>query len=524
MSKRDLGDWSPLDRDSDPVDVDLEKVAAAQDRYEHISTTIDDAMRRLEKLSSQADDALKGKYADALREEATKLEDKLGKAGVRYRDVAAEIAKYEPDLEAALDGSALALNEARDAKEDQAVAAAILEPQPGEDGTVSPAEQQRGKAKRDAAADADDALAAAKNRLQGTLDDLDVAGTRFADAVTERNYRGDGLKDKDPWRLTEALKDLSKIFSYIGLALGAIGLFIPGLNAVALAGIAAGAVALGVNAKLYDMGEGSLADVIVGAVGLGFAGVAGAVGQAGKQVGAAARAGRGGQPGGVTDDIPLGPVPPRPPNRPPPPPPNRPPPPASDAPPPIPPRSPHRPSLVPPPLRPNRPPAPASDAPSVPPMPNRPPPPPPGTPTPPPSIPVNPASSFKPMSDFYNNPLTNWALGKGGLVTPEVGFGSSFAQQWAQGLRNFANIGQPGGPGNVGHVLAGTKGAADLAYVAAAAGQTISPAFYGFGIVNQTLNIGGIVYTSGRLHGNAAFGPVGSPPTGLDRLVQAAAP
>ncbi|MGL4178852.1 MAG: hypothetical protein ACRCSN_22585, partial [Dermatophilaceae bacterium] len=503
------GDWSPLDRDSDPVDVDLEKIAAAQDRYQHISTTIDDAVRTLEKISSGAIDVSKGKYADALREESTKLKDKLGKAGVRYRDVAAEIAKYEPDLEAALDGSAKALEDARAAEDAQASAAAMPEPQPDQDGAVSTDERQKGKAKDDAAADANDALAAAKNRLQTTLDDLEVAGTRFADAVTERRYRDDGLKDKDPWRLTEALKDISLAFAVIGLALGAVSILIPGVNALALAGIAAGAVSLGASAKLYDMGEGSLTDVILGAVGLGLAGIGAGFAQAGKQVGAAARAGRGGQASGAPDDIPLGPVSgaPRPgstassddafhtpPTSP------RPGSPTGDGSPPPPPPPPTNKPLPPPPT--NKPlPPPPTNKPLPPPPTNKPLPPPPG----------DAASNFKPMSDFFNNPLINFLIGKSGLVVPEVGFGSSAIAQATKGITALANIGQPGGLLNMGIVLAGVSDAAELASVAAAAGQKISPAFYAFGAANQAFNFGNIGYTSDQVR--SATQPEGSAPS-----------
>lgn len=74
MSIRNLGDWSALGLDSDPVYADPDAVAEAQTHYQNVATTI------------------------GLRKSAGDLHDKLQKAGVRYHDVADQIKTYETPL------------------------------------------------------------------------------------------------------------------------------------------------------------------------------------------------------------------------------------------------------------------------------------------------------------------------------------------------------------------------------------------------------------------------------------------
>jgi hypothetical protein len=269
VSIRNLGDWSALDQDSDPVYADPDKVASAQQRYQNIASTIDDAVSRLQKVMDDNSDGLVGQYIDGLRKSAGDLHDRLQKAGVRYHDVADQIKIYEPDLQTGLDESAGALTDANNAVDSQTKAKGMPDPQKGSDGTVSPDEQQKGTDKTKAENQANDALTAAKNRLNNALDQLNVAGKRLGDAVNSKNYN-DGLSDSWKDKLDAILGEISKILGYIGMVLGALALLVPGLDIVVLAGVVVGAAALIVNSILYADGKGSVLDVIFGAVGLGL--------------------------------------------------------------------------------------------------------------------------------------------------------------------------------------------------------------------------------------------------------------
>ena len=64
MSIRNLGDWSPLDLDQDPVYTDVERIEEARKRYQKIAVTIDDAITRLGKIVDAGSDSLAGQYVE----------------------------------------------------------------------------------------------------------------------------------------------------------------------------------------------------------------------------------------------------------------------------------------------------------------------------------------------------------------------------------------------------------------------------------------------------------------------------
>ncbi|MDH6576871.1 hypothetical protein [Kitasatospora sp. MAP5-34] len=477
MSIRHL-DWSPLDRESDPVHADPDVVVAAQKRYALIATTIDDATAKLQQIVNTNSDSLAGQYVQGLRSEASSLNDRLSKAAVRYHDVANEINKYEPDLDQGLTETAGALTDAEDAKSSQAKANGMPNPQKSSDGTTTPAEQQKGTDKSKAQSDADAKLAAAKTRLNNALDALNVAGKRFGDAVSARRY-DDGLTDSYKDKLDAVMAKISQIFAIIGMILGALAILIPGVDVLVIAGVVAGAVTLIANIVLYHDGKGSVVDVILGAVGLGMAGLGAVIGLVGKGISSIAKAGAlanrpGGAggielvplkpPGSITNfSRPFGPGNPRPGG----PPPNF--------------SRPFGPGNVPikpaPPVRPT----------------------PAGAPEP------NAAADWKNLSDWFNNPATNWVLGKLGVITPETGFwASAWAQlkgageMWATLLTDPAKFGK-----DFAGILTGLKGPLDLSAIVKAGGLGgISPLWFAWGGLNGAFGIGaGFIYTGGRLMG-----------------------
>ncbi|MDH6142765.1 uncharacterized protein YukE [Kitasatospora sp. GP30] len=460
MSIRNL-DWSPLDRHSDPVHADPDVVAAAQKRYAHIATTIDDATAKLQQIVSTNSDSLAGQYVQGLKSEASSLNDRLTKAAVRYHDVANEIGKYEPDLDQGLSETAAALTDAEAAKTAQTKANGMPDPQKSSDGTTTPAEQQKGNDKNKAKSDADANMSAAKTRLNNALDALNVAGKRFGDAVSARRY-DDGLTDTYKDKLDAVMAKISQIFAIIGMILGVLAILIPGVDVLVLAGVVAGAVTLVANIVLYKDGKGSLADVILGAVGLGLAGLGAIASVVAKGMASAAKT--------------LGTLAGRP-----------------------------RPITVnPPQLRwgPGAPielqpvgPAGVRTGPTVT----------TGVNTTPGdfTIPVNPATGWTNMSDWFNNPATNWLLGKFGGVTPEIGFWQSAGMQlgkagelWGTLFSNPLKF-----LGDWSGVIGGLSGFRDLSGIMAAIGGKISPLWFAWGGFNGAFGMGGLIYTGGRLQG-----------------------
>lgn len=116
------------------------------------------------------------------------------------------------------------------------------------------------------------------------------------------------------------------------------------------------------------------------------------------------------------------------------------------------------------------------------------------------------------MSDWFNNPATNALLGKGGFVTPEVGFWASNGEQFRKGIEGLGNLGTLNGAKDFGRGFIGIQSADDLANVAGSVGQTISPGWYAFGAGSRVFDLGAIGYTGGRLDGKipsvpGPFGP-----------------
>ena len=265
-------------RKADPAEID-----AAQKRYEHISMTIDDAVAKLQKIVDAGDEGLRGQWVEPLKEDAESLKESQTKASVRYRDVATEAKKYEPDLQHAIDEVNAAERDEADGTASLGRANALPDPQKGADGTTPPEEEQKGADKQRAQDEANSQITAAKNRLTGALDALGVAGKRFGDAVNCKNY-DDGLTDKINWRVMAIFKEISKVFGIIAMILTALAILIPGVGWLALAGVVAGAITLIADSVLLAGGDGSVLAVVLGAVGLGFAGLGAAFGAFGKSI------------------------------------------------------------------------------------------------------------------------------------------------------------------------------------------------------------------------------------------------
>ncbi|MGA3562381.1 hypothetical protein [Melissospora conviva] len=262
---------------------DPSEIEAAQKRYQHISMTIDDAVAKLQKIVDAGEEGLRGEWVGPLKKDAESLKGDLGKAAVRYRDVATEIRKYEPELQHAITEVAAATAAEDDGNASLTRANAMPDPQKGPDGVIPPEEEQKAAEKKRAQEEAASQTTAAKNRLVNALNDLDVAGKRLGDAVNCKNY-DDGLTDKINWRVMAIFKKISEIFGIIAMVLTALAFLIPGLNVLAIAGAVAGAVTLIADSVLLGGGDGSVLSVVLGAVGLGFAGLGAAFGHIAKTV------------------------------------------------------------------------------------------------------------------------------------------------------------------------------------------------------------------------------------------------
>lgn len=438
MSVRNLGDWSPLGLDEDPIDADVDRIGEARKRYHKIAVTIDDAITRLGKIVDTGSGSLAGQYVESLKTEATSIRDELTKTKVRYEDVAGEIAKYQPNLDSSLEETKNALVEAEAAQTARSKAQAMADPQAAEDGTIPPEENQKRGLKDRATEDADGDLAQAKNKLNNAMNDLNDAGKSFGDAVNSEKY-DDGLS-KSGWdKFLDFLENIgSKILGALGVVLGILVMLIPGVNLILASAVVVASLTLVVDITLYANDRGSLADVILSAVGLALMGGTAIASVMAKSRAATAQAKAlleqqlgtriGSRPGTF---------------------------------------APHFVADVPP---------------------------------------DNPATKWKNLSDWFNNPLTNWFIDKlNPGLKPTTGFGASTVEQWNSVKEMWRNVFS----GNflsstkeMLRVLGGLNGIRELAAVQAAVGQSTSFWWSVWGAANAAYTtIHGILYTGLRLPG-----------------------
>jgi hypothetical protein len=443
----------------------VDRIQQAQRDYQNIAITLNDTIAKLAKIVETGAESLQGGYVEPLKKDAQSIKDDLGKAAVRYDDCASEISKYIPELEEAKTETAAALSAEESAKSAVNSANARPDGQKGADGVLPPEEQQKDTDKQRAQEEASSQLTAAKNKLTAALDALDVAGKRLGDAVSARRY-DDGLTDTWKDKVNAFFAEISKIFAIIGMVLAVLCLIFPGVNLLILGTVVAGAITLIADSVLLAGGEGSVLDVVLGAVGLGLAGVGAAISLFGKNLANSART-----LNNITGE--MNAIPGRPPrlnltgdwNG----------------------RPIQLDNLGPGAVRPG-------GGPNV-------------TVTQQLGpgdfhVPANPAAGWQNTSDWFNLPGINNLLGRFGQITPEIGFFQSTVIQsraafgmWGNLLRN---------PGQFARewsgVIGGMDGFRGLSSVMNAVGGSISPYWFVFGGFNALFTIGpGLIYSGGRL-------------------------
>jgi hypothetical protein len=440
-----------------------ERIQQAKRDYENIATTLEDTIAKLARIVDTGSEGLKGQYVEPLKKDAQSIKDDLDKASVRYHDAATEIGIYQPELEEAKTETAAAKSAEEAATGEVSSAKGKPDGVKGADGTLTPEEQQKDTEKQRAVEEANAKLTAAKNKLTAALDALDVAGKRLGDNVSARRY-DDGLTDTWKDKVNAFFKQISKIFAIIGMVLAVLCLIFPGVNLLILGTVVAGVITLVADSVLLANGEGSVMDVVLGAVGLGLAGIGAAISLFGKGLANSART-LNNLTGGMNR------VPGRPPrlnlengwNG----------------------RPIQLDNLGP------------------------------GTPHGGPNIsvtqqlgpgdfhvPNNAVSGWQNTSDWFNLPGINGLLGRMGQITPEIGFWQSFMIQgrgavgmWNNLLRNPGQFAR-----DWSGVIGGLDGFRNLNNVMNAVGGSLSPAWFLFGGFNAIFTIGsGLIYNGGRL-------------------------
>jgi hypothetical protein len=276
------GNWALLGEGSDPVVADVDVVHDLVNYYTTMAQEITSEADVLRRIGEGDESQFKGDTANAVRKKSKEVAASLQKLSGRYDAIRDALTGYLPELDHGLAESLAALHDAEEA--DAAGARATAMPDPGQNRAqdappLTDDEQGAITAKHRAADDASAASGAAVARLRRAVDGLNAAGK--AAATTIRAAWDDGLHDTTGDKIkaffSKLLKILVKIFTYIGIALAALAILIPGVGVLTFMAAVAASVVLVGNIALASMGEGSWLDVITSVVSIVLVGAGAAL-------------------------------------------------------------------------------------------------------------------------------------------------------------------------------------------------------------------------------------------------------
>ncbi|KQO63866.1 hypothetical protein [Curtobacterium sp. Leaf261] len=271
------GDWTLVGEASDPIVADVPALEELVRYYQTLADQITTEADTLGRIGDGDESQFKGEAADKVRSKSKEVAASLRTMSGRYDAVRDALTTYRPELEHALDESAAALRDAGDASAAGSRGSAMPDPSVNRASDAPPLtadETGQVDARNRAIANAHSASDAATARLRSAVDGLTAAGRQASSTIREAWHDGlhDTLGDKIKAFFAKLLKIIVKIFTYIGIALAALAILIPGLGFIALAAAVATTITFVANIALAAMGEGSWLDVIMSAVSVAFVG------------------------------------------------------------------------------------------------------------------------------------------------------------------------------------------------------------------------------------------------------------
>ncbi|WP_369264018.1 putative T7SS-secreted protein [Streptomyces sp. R35] len=257
-------DWSPL-AEQDPMPGDVHDIRGESQRLGKLAKMISEQVERLNAIGRDTT-ALKGQYAGAMRDKAEELSGRLGKTHHRYDHVSGYLGHWADDLE---DCQKQADDALSDAKEAQGRVDAHQPPDGPKkpNNEMSEAEKTAETTRQHALSRAEDALGAARNKLDKAIGHRDERAGHWAGKI-KRAISKDGLHDKGwdkfkNWVSDHArlLNDLANVLVWVATACAIVALFIPGLNIIAMIALGATIGSLLLHTTTALAGAGSWIDV-----------------------------------------------------------------------------------------------------------------------------------------------------------------------------------------------------------------------------------------------------------------------
>ncbi|GAA0456782.1 putative T7SS-secreted protein [Streptomyces olivaceiscleroticus] len=266
--RRRPADWHPLAA-KDPIPGDPEDIRDEVRKMKDTASTLRDQARILRKVADG--DALKGKYADKIREKSGDLEKHFRETAARYERVVGDLGNWANDLEGFQERADGILKAAKQADEHHAAEVKKKEAEAKRDG------KEEGDKEQSEESDPDSHLAPYHKQLGEVISDRDSRAEHYANNIggdIRDVIKDSGWEDFKDWVHANS-KAIDKWCDWLGKACFVIGILVLAFSPVGWVAALATAVTAVFSAAslvghlaLATSGEGSWTDVAFDAVGL----------------------------------------------------------------------------------------------------------------------------------------------------------------------------------------------------------------------------------------------------------------
>ncbi|MFB6555698.1 putative T7SS-secreted protein [Streptomyces sp. NPDC056405] len=265
-------DWHPL-AEKDPIPGEPEDIRDEVTRMKDLASTLRDQATILRQAADG--DALKGKYADKIREKSGDLEKRFRETAARYERVVGDLGKWANNLEGFQERADGILRAAKQADEEHAAEVKKKEAKARENGDEAPVE-----------ADPNSHLSSYHGQLNEVISDRNTSAQLYAENIGDDIsdiIKDSGWENFKDWvhEHADTIKTVVEILSYAATLIGAIALLCTPVGwvatAIMVATIASTSLVLAGHTLLALSGDGSWADVamdVFALATLGFGSVA----------------------------------------------------------------------------------------------------------------------------------------------------------------------------------------------------------------------------------------------------------
>ncbi|MFI5857955.1 putative T7SS-secreted protein [Streptomyces parvulus] len=271
--RRRPADWHPL-AEKDPVPGDPEDIRDEVTRMKNLASTLRDQASILRKAADG--DALKGQYAEKIREKSGDLEKRFRETAGRYERVVGDLGNWADDLEGFQERADGVLRAAKKADEEHAAAVKKKEAEAKKDGDKN----------TQAEADPTSHLASYHKQLNEVVSDRDSRAKHYAENIgrdISDIIKDSGWENFKDWvhEHADTIKAVVEVLSWVATIIGVIALLFTPVGWVAtlitVATISLTALVGVGHTMLALSGDGSWADVamdVFALATLGFGSVA----------------------------------------------------------------------------------------------------------------------------------------------------------------------------------------------------------------------------------------------------------